>query len=50
MCLRCTRAATRAGLITSWYLRSFGSENLVPVPRTICSSLTTGFIRTTSLP
>ncbi|MFS7965370.1 hypothetical protein Hanom_Chr09g00761471 [Helianthus anomalus] len=36
--------------VGNWYLRSFGSANLVPVPRTICSSLTTGFIRTTSLP
>ncbi|KAJ0514800.1 hypothetical protein HanHA300_Chr10g0373661 [Helianthus annuus] len=36
--------------VLNWYLRSFGSANLVPVPRTICSSLTTGFIRTTSLP
>ncbi|KAF5754394.1 hypothetical protein HanXRQr2_Chr17g0790661 [Helianthus annuus] len=36
--------------VPNWYLRSFGSGNSVPVPSTICSSLTTGFIRTTLLP
>ncbi|KAF5806544.1 hypothetical protein HanXRQr2_Chr05g0222691 [Helianthus annuus] len=36
--------------VPNWYLRSFGSANFVPVPRTICSSLTTCFIRTTTLP
>ncbi|MFS7928035.1 hypothetical protein Hanom_Chr04g00316191 [Helianthus anomalus] len=37
-------------VVPNWYLRSFGSGNSVPVPSIICSSLTAGFIRTTSLP
>ncbi|MFS7901236.1 hypothetical protein Hanom_Chr00s182713g01832291 [Helianthus anomalus] len=37
-------------VVPNWYLRSLGSENSVPVPSIICSSLTTGFIRTTLLP
>ncbi|KAJ0949096.1 hypothetical protein HanRHA438_Chr01g0034951 [Helianthus annuus] len=37
-------------VVPNWYLRSFGSRNSVPVPSIICSSLTTGFIRTTLLP
>ncbi|MFS7922435.1 hypothetical protein Hanom_Chr03g00249111 [Helianthus anomalus] len=36
--------------VPNWDLGSFGSGNLVPVPSTVCSYLTTGFIRTTSLP
>ncbi|MFS7952457.1 hypothetical protein Hanom_Chr07g00607161 [Helianthus anomalus] len=35
--------------VPNWYLRSFGSANLVAVRRTIFSSLTTGFIRKKSL-
>ncbi|MFS7928034.1 hypothetical protein Hanom_Chr04g00316181 [Helianthus anomalus] len=37
-------------VVSNWYFRSFGSGNSVPVPSIICSSLTTGFIRTTLLP
>ncbi|KAM0010285.1 hypothetical protein Hdeb2414_s0078g00778701 [Helianthus debilis subsp. tardiflorus] len=37
-------------VVPNWYLRSFGSGNSVLVASTICLSLTTGFIRTTSLP
>ncbi|MFS7918136.1 hypothetical protein Hanom_Chr03g00197291 [Helianthus anomalus] len=36
--------------VPNCYLGSFGSGISVPVPITICSSLTTDFYRTTSLP
>ncbi|KAJ0703172.1 hypothetical protein HanPI659440_Chr14g0547961 [Helianthus annuus] len=36
--------------VPNWYLRFFGLGNSVPVPSIICSSPTTGFIRTTLLP
>ncbi|MFS7949947.1 hypothetical protein Hanom_Chr06g00577601 [Helianthus anomalus] len=44
------RYQVRQKSVPNWYLTSFGSGNLVPVPSIVCLSLTTDFIRTTSLP
>ncbi|MFS7963765.1 hypothetical protein Hanom_Chr08g00742201 [Helianthus anomalus] len=44
------KTSRRQKSVPNLYLRSFGSRNSVPVPSIICLSLTTGFIRTKSLP
>ncbi|MFS7958613.1 hypothetical protein Hanom_Chr07g00680771 [Helianthus anomalus] len=40
------KTGRRQKSVPNLYLISFGSGNSVPVPTTICLSLTTGFIRT----
>ncbi|MFS7918604.1 hypothetical protein Hanom_Chr03g00203111 [Helianthus anomalus] len=44
------RYQERQKSVLNWYLRCLSSGNSILVPNIICSSLTTSFIRTTSLP